>query len=154
MVFTRSLDLTEDEKPDVNLSSIPNYGASKNCSQSWHWIKLHFPKQIVSLRLDADDDIDHCDRYAMLLTNINEERMMMTMRTIGYAGSIYGRYRRHLGLGPDSTIPLYKRTTMMMMIKMINLDQIQMTKEKLDLWNHFYFQTIPIGNWQKQGKEK
>ena len=25
---------------------------------------------------------------------------------IGYAGSIYGRYRRHLGLGPHSPIPL------------------------------------------------
>ena len=28
------------------------------------------------------------------------------MMGIGYAGSIYGRYRRHLGLGPHSPIPL------------------------------------------------
>ena len=71
----------------------------------------------------------------MLLTNINGERMMMTMRTIGYAGSIYGRYRRHLGLGPHSPISLPIRRVVRMMMMMMMMLIITMIKQYDDFYS-------------------
>ena len=54
------------------------------------------------------------------MTNTVMKRTKMTMMmTIGYAGSIYGRYRRHLGLGPHWTISLPIRTVMMMITMIV-----------------------------------
>ena len=61
----------------------------------------------------------------MMITTTNIVMMLMIrkmMMTIGYAGSIYGRYRRHLGLGPHSPISLpIGRVLVLVMMMMITM---------------------------------